>query len=77
MPTNKRDKAQQGKNQTGRSSSDQRRKSSDRVGMNSDDDDSRKGTRTSRRELEDDFELANRAGSGTGSQSGSHNTNRR
>jgi hypothetical protein len=69
MPTNKSDKPQQSKNQPGRSSSDTGRSSAQNL--------SDQGQKSKSRELEDDFELANRAGSGTGSQSGSNNTNRR
>lgn len=69
MPTNKRDKPQQSKKQPERSSSN--------PGLSSGRNLSHQGQKGKSPELEDDFELGNRAGSGTGSQSGSNNTNRR
>lgn len=54
-----------------------RKGSSDRVGMNSDNDDSRKGTRATGRDNEDELESGSQPASKAGIQSGSNNTNRR
>jgi hypothetical protein len=63
------DQGRSSKSDDGRSS---KSGSKDRVAMNSNSDDSRKGTMASGRDDNDDFELGSRAGSGTGIHSASH-----
>lgn len=67
MPTNKKND-RHSRSQPG---------SKDRVGMNSDRDDSRKGTQTSGRQKSDDLDVGFHVGSGTGAHQRSDPSHRR